>query len=137
MKKVFLGGTCAGSRWRNRLIPMLGSRVDYFNPVVENWTPECFQEELHQRQICDYCLYVVTPNIEGFLSFVEVADDSNKRPEKTLFCVLEIDPKDGQLTEFTPKQMKSFDAISKILEMNGSKTFNSLESVAEYLNSVA
>lgn len=32
--KVFLGGTCNGSIWREKLIPLL--KIDYFNPVVAN-----------------------------------------------------------------------------------------------------
>ena len=38
MKKVFLGGTCNGSTWREELIPIL--EINYFNPVVSDWTPE-------------------------------------------------------------------------------------------------
>lgn len=34
--KVFLGGTCNGSKWREELIPLL--QVGYFNPVVDEWT---------------------------------------------------------------------------------------------------
>ena len=46
MKKVFLGGTCNESTWRNELIPLLeNAGVEYFNPVVDNWTPECQEEE--------------------------------------------------------------------------------------------
>ncbi len=37
--KVFLGGTCNESTWRDRVIKDL--KIDYFNPVVEDWTPEC------------------------------------------------------------------------------------------------
>ena len=44
MKKVFLGGTCNESTWRDKLIKML--EIDYFNPVVDDWTEECYQEEL-------------------------------------------------------------------------------------------
>jgi len=33
MNKVFLGGTCNESTWRDELIPML--EIDYFNPVVD------------------------------------------------------------------------------------------------------
>lgn len=40
MKKVFLGGTCNESAWREELIQMLN--VDYFNPVVDDWTEECY-----------------------------------------------------------------------------------------------
>jgi hypothetical protein len=34
MNKVFLGGTCAETTWRDDLIPKL--QIDYFNPVVED-----------------------------------------------------------------------------------------------------
>jgi len=34
MKKIFLGGTCNNSTWREQLIPML--QINYFNPVVDN-----------------------------------------------------------------------------------------------------
>ena len=92
MKKVFLGGTCNESTWRDKLIKML--EIDYFNPVVDDWTEECYQEELRQREICDYCLYVITPRMTGVYSIAEVVDDSNKRPEKTIFCLLEYDLSD-------------------------------------------
>lgn len=36
--KVFLGGTCNESTWREKLIPML--KIDYFNPVVKDWKSE-------------------------------------------------------------------------------------------------
>ncbi len=38
MKKVFLGGTCNESTWRDRLIKLL--KINYFNPVVKDWTPK-------------------------------------------------------------------------------------------------
>ena len=44
--KVFLGGTCNGSRWRNELIPLL--ECEYFNPVVEDWTPSCQKDGMIQ-----------------------------------------------------------------------------------------
>ena len=51
MKKVFLGGTCNESTWRNRFILMLD--IEYFNPVVEDWTPECQANEYKQKELCD------------------------------------------------------------------------------------
>ena len=56
MAKVFLGGTCNESKWRDKLIPML--KIDYFNPVVDDWNEDAYQEELKQRKECDYCLYI-------------------------------------------------------------------------------
>lgn len=144
MKKVFLGGTCNNSLWRNELIPMLN--IDYFNPIVDDWTEECYQEELKQREICDYCLYVITPRMTGVYSIAEVVDDSNKRPERTIFCVLEEDRMQNVSEKslyaeirnkvyFNKGQLKSLDKVGIMVENNGGKYFKSLFQVAEYLNS--
>lgn len=135
-KKVFLGGTCNESTWRDKLIPML--KIDYFNPVVDDWTEECYLEELRQREICDYCLYTITPLMTGVYSIAEVIDDSNKRPDKTLFCVLDKDylPNveiDNPIT-FNKGQMRSLERTGLMVQKNGGKYFKSLEEVSEYLN---
>ena len=144
MKKVFLGGTCNESTWRDRLIEML--EIDYFNPVVDDWTEECYQEELRQREICDYCLYVITPRMTGVYSIAEVVDDSNKRPEKTIFCLLEYDLSDYKMKladgkkvrkyveMFDAGQLKSLDKVGVMVEKNGGKYFRSLSEVAKFLN---
>ena len=77
MKKVFLGGTLGDSTWRKKLIPRL--EIDYFDPVVGDWTPECQEEEIKQRQNCEFVLYVISPYMQGVYSIAEVVDDSNKR----------------------------------------------------------
>lgn len=126
--KVFLGGTCNESKWRDKLIKLLN--IDYFNPVVADWTPECQTEEIKQREQCDYCLYVITPKMTGVYSIAEVVDDSHKRPEKTLFLVLAED--DGQV--LTSGQLQSLMAVGRMLKQNGATTFYTLEGVAKYLN---
>ena len=126
--KVFLGGTCNGSKWREELIEML--EIDYFNPVVEDWTEECMKEEIKQREICDYCLYVITPLMTGVYSIAEAIDDSNKRCDKTLFCFLEEDG--GK--KFTEGQIKSLNQVGKMVERNASIWLENLEQVAAYLN---
>lgn len=139
MKKVFLGGTCNNSLWRESLIEILD--IDYFNPVVEDWTEECYQEELRQRGICDYCLYVITPKMTGTYSIAEVVDDSNKRPGKTILCVLEKDYPNKSKGDtwdsvtFDEGSLKSLDRVGRMVEGNGGKYFKSLFEVAEYLNS--
>jgi len=127
-KKVFLGGTCNESKWRDTLIPML--KIDYFNPVVEDWTPECQAEEIKQRETCDYCLYTITPKMTGVYSIAEVVDDSNKQPDKTMLCVLVKDEEDT----FDKHQIKSLQSVVGLVEKNGSKVFSKLEEVANHLN---
>lgn len=127
-KKVFLGGTCNNSAWRNELIEML--KIDYFNPVVEDWTQECMAEELRQREICDFCLYVITPEMEGVYSIAEAVDDSNKRPDKTVFCFLNT----CGAKSFSKAQIKSLNEVGRLISRNKGAYLASLETVALYLN---
>ena len=130
MVKVFLGGTCNNSEWRDKLISMLDSEhVSYFNPVVDDWTSESQAEEIKQRKECDYCLYVITPKMTGVYSIAEAVDDSNKRPEKTIFCYIKED--DG--TKFKKGQISSLNAVSKLICDNGANVFTKIEHIANYL----
>jgi hypothetical protein len=128
MKTIFLGGTCNNSKWRDELIPKLN--IDYFNPVVKEWTPEAQQEELKQRQECDYVLYVITPDSRGIYSIAEAVDDSNKRPQKTIFMVL---LKDG-VWEFTDAQLNSIGMVEQMILKNGATVLHSLQEVADFVN---
>jgi len=131
MKKVFLGGTCNESTWRNLIIPML--QIDYFNPVVDDWTEDCMQREIEERENCDYCLYAITPRMAGVYSIAEVVDDSNKRPGKTVLILLREDftmiPR-----RFTNSEWKSLNAVARMVKENGGRVFDNLKSAAIYLN---
>lgn len=131
MVRVFLGGTCNDSTWRDELIEKLDSnRISYFNPVVKNWTENRAREEKRQRVICDYCLYTITPKFTGVYSVAEVIDDSNKRPGKTLFCLLTKD--ENKL--YTKSELKSLKQVEKMVKKNGARVFHSLDEVARFLN---
>ncbi|CAI2184378.1 808_t:CDS:2 [Funneliformis geosporum] len=86
-------------------------------------------EEIRQRATCDFVLYTITKEMLGFYAIAEVVDDSNKRPHKTIFCYLE--------TGFQKHQIKSLQAIARMVKENGVQVFTSLEEVAEYLNNQA
>ncbi len=126
--KVFLGGTCNESMWRDELIELL--KIEYFNPVVDDWTPECMAEEIRQREICDFVLYVITPKMTGVYSIAEAVDDSNKRPDKTLFCFYLAD----EDSVFSEGQIKSLETVSKMIVGNGGFYFGSIVEVAKFLN---
>jgi len=128
--EVFLGGTCANSTWRERLIKQL--KVDYFNPVVDDWTPEDQEIEKQKRKTSDYVLYVITPLMKGVYSIAETIDDSNKRSEKTLFCFLKEDDDE----KFDEEQIKSLKAVGELVKENGGKWFQSLYEIAFFLNTV-
>jgi hypothetical protein len=108
--------------------------------ALPDWTEECMAEERKQRETCDYCLYTITPSMQGVYSIAEVIDDSNKRPHKTVFCVLNAEIPinkysypNGKIS-FLAGEMRSLNQVGKMVERNGGKYFTNLKSVAEYLN---
>ena len=131
--RVFLGGTCNNSKWREIIQPKL--EIEYFNPVVDDWTEDDYQNELKERENCDFCLYVITPKMTGVYSIAEVIDDSNKRPEKTIFCFVKDDfVKDDGKISFEPDQIKSLDKVGVMVQENGGQYLKSLYEVVKYLN---
>lgn len=111
--KVFLGGTCNGSTWRDELIPRL--TIDYFNPVVDDWNKEAQEEEERQKEICDILLYVITPKMRGVYSVAEVVDSSNKKPKATLLMIQQSE--DGIF--FDEGQHRSLSAVCDMVDANG------------------
>ena len=126
--KVFLGGTCSGWKWRDKLQPLL--KCDFYNPIVRNWSEEDRLKEVHERETSDYVLYGITNGIKGVYSIAEVVDDSNKRPEKTLF--LNLYKEDER--NFTKQMSHSLKAVENLLRENGVRCFDSIESVENFLN---
>lgn len=127
--KVFLGGTCNQTTWRQDIMSILDDcNIDYFNPVVDDWTEECYQEELRQREICSHCLYVITPKMTGVYSIAEVVDDSNKQPDKTLFYFLT----DDEDRTFDEGQIKSLDKVGVMVENNGGRYFRDEASLVQF-----
>lgn len=119
------------------LLDKLG--IPYFNPVVADWTPECMEREIRERDICDVNLYVITPKMTGVYSIAEVADDSNKRPEKTVFAFINED--DGE--KFTTHQIKSLVQTGKLVRGNGgayveiSDIVDPIEMIAYFLDTMS
>ena len=95
----FLGGTCAETTWRNELMPLLDQMgVDYFNPVVEDWTPECQAIEEQEKNVkCNVHLYVITPEMQGTYSIAEIIHSAHlaniygTSVDKVIFVVQESD----------------------------------------------
>jgi hypothetical protein len=126
--KVFLGGTCAESKWREYIIPKL--RCDYFNPVVEDWTPECQSKEEYEKHVCGYHLYVITPKMKGVFSIAEAVNDSNILHDRCIFCVT----KEDDDRDWTDGELRSLSATTDIIRNNGGTILTSLDDVIDYLN---
>ena len=110
MNKVFLGGTCNETTWRERI--MSNIQVNYFNPVVDDWTPECQAiEEGEKAGVCNIHLYVITSAMLGVFSIAEVIE-SAMTPSKQV--ILHIIP-DG----FEKQQLKSLTAVANMVRKHG------------------
>ncbi len=130
---VFLGGTCNESTWREELMPMLDRRVDAFNPVVDDWNEAAQANEDRHKINDDFCLYVLTPEMAGLYSIFEVADDSNKRPDRTVCCFLKAHG--GR--EFDAGTWRGIEKMKRDLVRNGAVVCEDLEGVAAFLNQEA
>ena len=122
------------------------------NPVVPDWTEAHKIIERKQREECDTCLYVITPRMAGVYSIAEAVDDSNKRPDKTVFCFLEVDDtrdvtvrekNDAENKEttndcrFDQRQVASLNAVGQMIEANGGAWIRGgLKDLAVHLNAL-
>ena len=94
--KVFLGGTCADTNWRDWIIP--GLKVNYFNPVVEDWTPECQDIEYDEKNLyCNIHLYVITKEMKGVFYIAEAVNSAHEKCTRTIFQVVPNGFTDGEL----------------------------------------
>lgn len=128
-----MGGTCNESTWRDELLPQLCSKVDAFNPVVDDWNETAQANEDWHKANDDFCLYVLTPEMAGLYSIFEVADDSNKRPNKTVCCFLRAC--NGR--EFDAGTWRGIEKMKRDLVRNGATVCDDLEGVAAFLNAAA
>jgi hypothetical protein len=130
--KAFIGG---GLGANSEILKKLKSEltIEYFDPGTLPNDFHSFKISKVEWESCDYCLYLITPQMVGFDQIVNVVDDSNKRPNKTLYCFLLEDG--GE--KFTEHQVKSLKAIGKTVENNGGKWYESLQSAIEFLNKTA
>lgn len=125
--KVFLGGTCNESTWRNELIPLL--KVDYFNPVVEDWTEDCVERENDEKyNKCNSLLFVITSAMTGVYSIAEMVESCFLENKTVVYNIIP----DG----FDEGQMRSLKAVEKILKRNGALGFtgNDIKRLANILN---
>ena len=108
--RIFLGGTCNESTWRDELIKLL--KVDYFNPVVDDWTPEDQEIEMDEKENkCNIHLYVITKEMKGVFSIAEAVDSVHNDNVRTIFQVIPDD--------FEEFQLKSLNAVVDLINLRG------------------
>ena len=142
ISKVFLGGTCTDSKeqwdWRKELIDKFDQTyVHFFDPFLRPWETDCDwdeerqQEEIEERELCEYTLYVITSDFKGIYSFCEATADSIKKPDGKCIVAF-IDYKDYCKTK--KHFLKSINAFIKLCKSNGAVICESIDEIADYLN---
>ena len=113
MIKVFLGGTCANTTWREELIYLLrGCNIGYYNPVVPKWTPvDATVEDIQKDMHCGVHLYVLTKEMSGVYSISEAVQSSNNSDVITYVHI--------ETEGFDKHQLASLNAIKDLLKANG------------------
>lgn len=119
--RIFLGGTCNNSTWRDELIPEL--KIDYFNPIVDNWTPDCIEIEDNEKyNKCNIHLYVITSKMTGVYSIAEIMDSLFPVRNKKVFVVI--------MTEgFREDQIKSLRAVTKLATSHGALCYEDMDMI--------
>lgn len=73
MPTIGLFGTCGGSRWREPFMKSYADRsIPFFNPQVDDWTPEMAQVEARHLAEDEIILFPVTGETYGTGSLSEV-----------------------------------------------------------------
>ena len=101
--RIFLGGTCAKTTWRDEIIANLNPSIQFFNPVVEDWTPAHIEiENDEKKNKCNIHLYVITKEMTGVYSIAEVIESCTTNK----IVIFHVIP-DG----FDKAQLKSLQAV--------------------------
>lgn len=138
-KKVFMGGTCNESTWREDFVKKFEAKRNeckvynfkFFNPVVEDWDEEAQRKEDYEKRTSDYWIFCITPKMTGVYSIAEVMIKLFNVPRRTIFCVLDEDG-GKKFPEFMKRSMNKI--VSDIQKM-GYAVYRSLdEMVNSFIN---
>jgi predicted MarR family transcription regulator len=98
-------------------MPLLDDKgIEYFNPVVEDWTEECQAiEEDEKNNKCNVHMYCITPEMQGVYSIAEIihsahlANTYGTSVDKVVFVVLKDE-------RWSKGQIKSLNATMTLVK---------------------
>lgn len=132
---VFLGGTCAGTNWRDELIGILKNPDVAFNPVVKDWTEEHRRIENEMKEKLPIHVFVFTPQMQGMYVVAEATCSIMRCDKVTVFCVLDSDSSGPDKT-WTNEQMKSWKATQLLWLSKDGCMARTLNDVAQIIEAV-
>lgn len=104
---------------------MLHDGVPYFDPQVDNWTPEDAEKEDSCKPVAKINVFVITGDALGTYSGWEICEEAHRAPEKLVFATV------GELPE---NQVKGVEKIKKALRNRGAVVCETLQEVASVVN---
>lgn len=127
---VFMGGTCAGPKWRERLCGQVSQSFRWFNPVVDEWSEEAKEAELAVRAEADVMLYAITPYQEGCYSYLEMTEDAIRSEKPVVIAFLPS----FEDKAFSEQQWSSIVSAKRLLERNNATVLLSMEELIDWFN---
>ena len=88
---VFLGGSCDPTTWRKDVaMPALDKAgVSYYNPQVDDWSPELVEIEAQAKATAEVLLFVIDSQTRAIASMLEAAELIGRRDVRLV--VLDIE----------------------------------------------
>jgi len=97
---VFLGGSCNPTTWRyKQAIPYFQLRsISYYNPQVDNWTPDLVEIEHRVKELALVLFFVIDHNTRSLAAIAEVCYLAARR--RNIIVVMNPMPEDKNQTKF-------------------------------------
>eukprot|EP00301_Raphidiophrys_heterophryoidea_P001254 c10610_g1_i1.p1 GENE.c10610_g1_i1~~c10610_g1_i1.p1 ORF type:complete len:191 (+),score=50.30 c10610_g1_i1:181-753(+) len=90
---VFLGGSCNPTTWRHEIaVPKLEAlNITFYNPQVDEWSPELVALEAHFKTTAQVLLFVIDDATRAVASMVEAVEFITEKPDRIVVAVLDLD----------------------------------------------
>lgn len=92
------------------------------------------ETESSNRAGCDLLVYIVDCSMHSIKPIIDVVDDSNHHPSKTIFW---YNAEEIEGTAFNDHQIKSLAATGKMVQRNGGNWMQTLEDTFNHLKRVS
>lgn len=117
----------------------IGNKTDYRQVISKIITADFVPSEspetilsAQEKQSCNFLVYILTPLFTDLYAIAELIDDAIKYPDKTLFCFEEDSSNDKK---FSKHQIKSMNAVAKMVINNNAKHLENSEQLISFLQS--
>lgn len=127
---VFMGGTCPGPKWRDRLIGQVRRTFSWFDPVVTTWTAEQKEIEDEVKKAADILLYLINPYQQGYYSFAEITESVLRSGKEVVVALLPT----YEDRSFDSKKWASLTACKGMWEAQGATVLISMEETIDWFS---